>query len=243
MIVNPTLSGKRKPKYTTGTITPSGSDAQTFTPESPYDGWSELTMKGDANLVASNIKYGETIYGVTGTYERDVKLVFNNFKVSGSIFSYASVRSGASSNIVTNYIVSNYFGPSITVTTGSVSGITKDYSTTSNGSYSTTTSIVYKEPSYLVKGARFGAGFTPPTASSPSGAKMPDGTYNATVRYQYEYDVSGTKYQTVLFEDPTTIVISESGTKGILWVPATREAECLANVGSLTVNYYLFSVG
>lgn len=48
------------------TITPNGQQIVAL-PEEGYDGFSKVTVSGDANLVAANIKAGVTIYGVTGT--------------------------------------------------------------------------------------------------------------------------------------------------------------------------------
>lgn len=50
------------------TVTPSAS-SQNITADSGYDGLNIVTVVGDANLVASNIKSGTSIFGVIGTYE------------------------------------------------------------------------------------------------------------------------------------------------------------------------------
>lgn len=57
--VAPTLQEK--------TVTPTASQ-QTITPDTNYDGLSKVVINGDSDLVASNIKSGVNIFGVTGTY-------------------------------------------------------------------------------------------------------------------------------------------------------------------------------
>lgn len=44
-------------------------------PVEQYDGLSQVTVNGDADLVASNIKSGVEIFGVTGTYQADTGAV------------------------------------------------------------------------------------------------------------------------------------------------------------------------
>ena len=51
-------------------VTPS-KKTKTLVPDSDHSGFSKVTIKGDDNLVASNIRKGVTIFGVTGTNEGD----------------------------------------------------------------------------------------------------------------------------------------------------------------------------
>ena len=59
IVLTPTLQEK--------TVTPSTS-VQSITADNGYDGLSKVTVNGDADLIANNIKSGTNIFGVTGTY-------------------------------------------------------------------------------------------------------------------------------------------------------------------------------
>lgn len=59
---------KTEPNLQEKNITPS-TLVQEITPDNGYDGLSKVTVNGDADLLAENIKKDVEIFGVTGTYE------------------------------------------------------------------------------------------------------------------------------------------------------------------------------
>lgn len=60
-------SSGSSPTLQSRTITPSSS-TQYITPQSGYDGLSQVTVNGDSNLKSSNIKSGTSIFGIIGNY-------------------------------------------------------------------------------------------------------------------------------------------------------------------------------
>ena len=67
-VVNNLPEAGSEPVLQAKTATPTTS-SQIIKPDSGYDGLSQVTVAGDSNLVAGNIKNGVSIFGVSGTYE------------------------------------------------------------------------------------------------------------------------------------------------------------------------------
>lgn len=87
-IIN-TTSGSGVVKTIAGEEKPS-SFPSTYPAPSGYDGWSQLTIDAPDNLVASNIKEGVEIAGVTGTYGADIKLTTEEGIVTSFPMTYAT---------------------------------------------------------------------------------------------------------------------------------------------------------
>lgn len=133
----PTLQAK--------SVTPTASE-QTVTPDSGYDGLSQVTVAGDANLTPENIKEGISIFDITGTlaaaasdnnteaYAIDPTNPVVSFKTSGTIkvfgygYSTSSSGWGGSTTTVHAFCGDGYYksaswgSPSKTSCTFSVSG-------------------------------------------------------------------------------------------------------------------------
>lgn len=75
-----------KGKLQSKTATPKAT-SQTIKPDSSYDGLSQVTVNGDANLKAENIAIGVSIFGVTGTLEGGTKVATGTFTGRGSYIS------------------------------------------------------------------------------------------------------------------------------------------------------------
>ena len=107
--------------HTTKTVTPS-KDTKTYKASSDgYGGYSQFTVNGDSDLVASNIRSGVNIFGVTGTYSAGTvsgtKTITSTSKTDVSTYQYAQV---SDSNLIASNIKSGVSILGITGTYGAI---------------------------------------------------------------------------------------------------------------------------
>lgn len=80
-------------KPLTEAIVKPSKETQTITPDSEHSGFSKVTVSGDDNLVASNIRKGVTIFGVTGTNEggEDASMIMGDVVFYGTTVELSDV--------------------------------------------------------------------------------------------------------------------------------------------------------
>lgn len=118
------------PTFTTQkkSVTPSAAQ-QVIAPDSGYNGLSQVTVSGDSNLIADNIKSGVSIFGITGTlaasasnnnveaYVIDAANPTVNFKTTGTVkvygYGYTTSSSGwgGSTTTVHAFCGDGYYKP------------------------------------------------------------------------------------------------------------------------------------
>lgn len=92
------VNGNYSPLLQSKTITPSATEQTIYASSSSCDGFSSVTVKGDSNLISSNIKNGVSIFGVTGSLSpRITKITSDVASVSSNsiIFTFESLPTSA----------------------------------------------------------------------------------------------------------------------------------------------------
>lgn len=89
--------------YQTKTVTPSTSD-QNITADAGYDALKKVVIEGDADLIASNIKSGVSIFGVTGSYDGGGGLTLLGTSPLGSLSTSSTSASDTGKSFTINSV-------------------------------------------------------------------------------------------------------------------------------------------
>ena len=142
-----------EPSLQAKSVTPSAA-AQTVTPDTGYDGLSQVTVSGDTNLTAGNIKKGVNIFDVVGTYE-------------------AAASGGNGNNNCEAYLV-DVTNPTVNFKTasGTIKAYGYAYATSSSGWGGSTTSVYAFNGTNYYKSVSYGSPQSTNITLGVSGGKL-----------------------------------------------------------------------
>lgn len=142
-----------EPSLQAKSVTPAAAE-QTVKPDTGYDGLSQVTVSGDTNLTAGNIKKGVNIFGVTGTYE-------------------AAASGGSSDNNCEAYLV-DVTNPTVNFKTasGTIKAYGYAYATSSSGWGGSTTSVYAFNGTNYYKSVSYGSPSSTNITLGVSGGKL-----------------------------------------------------------------------
>ena len=84
-------AGGGAPSLQNKIVTPSASQ-QVVSADSGYDGLNQVTVSGDADLVASNIKHDVNIFNVAGTFGTKIESIISAPDSRGTTISFAGLK-------------------------------------------------------------------------------------------------------------------------------------------------------
>ena len=143
----------KQPSLQSKSVTPS-TTAKTVTADSGYDGLSQVTVAGDSNLIAANIKKGVSIFGIAGTHE-------------------TTATGGSSDNNCEAYLV-DVTNPTVNFKTasGTIKAYGYAYATSSSGWGGSTTSVYAFNGTNYYKSVSYGSPQSTNITLGVSGGKL-----------------------------------------------------------------------
>lgn len=177
MIINSITGGSQKKQASlqAKSVTPS-QGVQTVAPSADWDALGSVTVLGDENLIAGNVKSGVNIFGVTGSYEKSTSATYTLGMFTAKM-AIESVDTTSSTGTF-SYGVPTYTGTKVTMTTTDITG-KRSFATTNGRWTPNIKNFSATELMYCRKVT------DPGTFTATASTTLPNGTYSVAVDQTY----------------------------------------------------------